>query len=86
MLATNSERDVTNSSDKIHRILRQRFEVPDEIRVDDISGGCGASFRVFVGSSQFKAKTRVEQHRLVMNALGTEIKSLHAISIETKVV
>lgn len=40
MLATNSERDVTNSSDKIHRILRQRFEVPDEIRVDDISGDC----------------------------------------------
>jgi len=57
----------------------------DNVLVKDVSGGCGASYNVLVESEAFKGKNKVQQARMVYNVLETEISSMHAISVTTKI-
>ncbi|KAF4705839.1 BolA-like protein 3, variant 2, partial [Perkinsus olseni] len=53
-------------------------------KVEDVSGGCGSSYRVEVQSPKFVGLPRIKQHQMVNEALKDEIKKWHAITIITK--
>jgi len=69
------------TSEQIEQLIRQHF--PDAevvVRSDD-----GIHFQAVVVSEAFAGKSRVEQHRLVYQALGEGLDSgeIHAISFRT---
>ncbi|MGR4000564.1 MAG: BolA family transcriptional regulator [Alphaproteobacteria bacterium] len=70
------------SATTIERQLKKAF--PDaKIAVNDLVGD-GDHYAVKVVSSAFRGKTRVEQHRLVNEALKEELgEKLHALAIQT---
>lgn len=47
-------------------------------------GGCGAMYEIFVETSEFKGLNTVKQHRLITEALKSEIKDMHGVRIHTK--
>ncbi|EFC48331.1 predicted protein [Naegleria gruberi] len=54
------------------------------IRVNDISGGCGAMFDILVVSNKFEGQSLVKQHKMVMEILKKDIQSMHGLTINTK--
>ncbi len=58
--------------------------MPDAIiQIDDLAGD-GDHYAVHVTSALFTAKSRVQQHQMVYQALGTRVgKQLHALSVRT---
>lgn len=48
------------------------------VDIQDISGGCGASFAALIVSDAFKGKSALQRHRLVNGLLKEEIKAIHA--------
>ncbi|EFX68665.1 hypothetical protein DAPPUDRAFT_301274 [Daphnia pulex] len=65
-------------------ILKQKFPTAKYIEVQDISGGCGAMYEIFVETIDFKGLNTVKQHRLVTEALKKEIQDMHGVRIHTK--
>lgn len=68
--------------------MEQRLKTffPDgEVRVVDLTGG-EDHYEVFVRSSKFAGKSRIEQHQEVMAAFAAELKSgeVHALAIKTQ--
>lgn len=51
---------------------------PSYVDVQDISGGCGASFAALIVSDAFQGKSALQRHRLVNGILKEEIKAVHA--------
>ena len=60
--------------------------MPDaDVRIEDLRGD-GDHYAAYVTSSQFKGKTRVQQHQLVYQALqGRMGNELHALALQTSV-
>ncbi|ESL11620.1 hypothetical protein TRSC58_00625 [Trypanosoma rangeli SC58] len=56
-----------------------------DVKVVDASGGCGSFFNITVISQAFCGKPLVQQHRLVNEALKSEIPLIHGFSLTTKV-
>lgn len=54
----------------IKQALKRNFPNAADIVVQDISGGCGAMFEVYVVSDEFKGVARVKQHLAVSNVSG----------------
>lgn len=73
-----AEKDLTE-------ILRQNFPSAKNIVVQDISGGCGAMYNIYVESIDLKGLSIIKQHQAVTNALKEQIKTFHGIRIETKI-
>lgn len=67
-------------------ILRDKFPKAASIEVEDISGGCGAMYNVSVETSEFAGLSTIKQHRLVTEALKAQIKEMHGLRINTKIV
>lgn len=65
------------------RILE--FDPKAEIQVQDLTG-TEDHWQVQVASSEFRGKSRIEQHQWVMNCFAPELKTgeVHALSIQTK--
>ncbi|KAI5949418.1 hypothetical protein KGF54_005653 [Candida jiufengensis] len=68
---------------KIYDILNSEFQ-PTNLKVQDVSGGCGSMFAIFVESSKFKGLPMIKQHRLVNDLLKDEIKQWHGLQLKTK--
>ncbi|KAI2797882.1 BolA-like protein 3, partial [Blomia tropicalis] len=68
----------------IKQVLKRNFPKASDIVVQDISGGCGAMFEVYVVSNEFKGMAKVKQHLAVSQALKNEIKDMHGIRIFTE--
>lgn len=60
--------------------------IPDaEIEIEDLRGD-NDHYSAHIISPAFKGKTRIEQHRMVMDAMqGTLTTELHALAIKTSV-
>lgn len=56
----------------------------DKIEVEDVSGGCGAMFEVYVKDAEFRGLNTVKQHRIITATLQEEIKNMHGIRIHTE--
>ncbi|CAE7862782.1 unnamed protein product [Symbiodinium sp. KB8] len=51
--------------------------------VTDLSGGCGATYRVVIVSPQFEGLSLVKQHKLVKATLKEDIAEMHALTLKT---
>ncbi|KAG5672666.1 hypothetical protein PVAND_002777 [Polypedilum vanderplanki] len=70
------------TEEKLSEILKNHFK--GEIKVVDISGGCGSLFEVHIKSRDFKGLSLVKQHQMVNKALKEEVKQMHGIRIFTQ--
>ena len=70
------------AAEDIARMIKERF--PDaEIRIEDLAGD-GNHYAANVISEAFRGKSRVEQHRMVYDALkGNMGGVLHALALKT---
>jgi stress-induced morphogen len=66
----------------IERLIRTRF--PDAaITINDLAGD-GDHYAAIIVSEAFRGKSRVEQHRMVYEALqGSMDGALHALALQT---
>ena len=69
--------------EQISEILTKNFE-PLKLEVEDVSGGCGAMFRVLIVSSKFEGRTLLQQHKAVQELLKTEMSEMHGLTLTTK--
>ena len=70
------------SAGEIEQMIKDAM--PDaEVRIDDLRGD-GDHYAAFISSSEFKGKTRVQQHQMVYAALqGRMGNELHALALHT---
>lgn len=71
---------------EIEQLVKTAF--PDaEIALIDTAGD-NDHYSITVSSKMFAGKNRVQQHKMVMDALGENMSSgrLHALSITTKII
>lgn len=69
---------------EIVEILRKKFPDAVDIRVEDVSGGCGAMFDIYVETREFKGLSVVKQHRSVYDALKDKFQQIHGLHLATK--
>ncbi|KAL5466845.1 hypothetical protein EMCRGX_G030996 [Ephydatia muelleri] len=72
----------TEGERKIASLLTEKLK-PTYLEVRDVSGGCGAMYEIAIDSEQFSGKRLVQQHRMVTEALGPVVKTLHGLTIKT---
>lgn len=72
----------TEGEKKIARLLTEKLN-PTHVEVRDVSGGCGSMYEIAIDSEQFAGKRLVQQHRMVTEALGPVMKTLHGLTIKT---
>jgi stress-induced morphogen len=67
----------------IERLIKERF--PDALVSIDLAGD-GDHYAATVVSEAFRGKSRVEQHKMVYDALGGQVGAdLHALALRTQV-
>ena len=65
--------------------LRQRIEAAIPDAQADVQGPDGVHFSAVVTSSAFSGKSRIEQHRMVMDVFAGELGgSIHALELKTE--
>lgn len=71
-------------ANEIERLIKEAL--PDaEVRIEDLRGD-GDHYAAYVTSSEFKGKSRVQQHQMVYKALqGRMGGELHALALQTQV-
>lgn len=69
--------------EEIEQRLHEKFPDCDAL-VEDLTGGMN-HFEVRIASKAFAGKSRIDQQRLVMDALAPELKTgeVHALTIKT---
>lgn len=65
---------------QLEAAIIEKFQ-PTQLTVQDISGGCGSSFKVAIVSELFQGKSLIERHRLVYSILESEMKEIHALEL-----
>jgi stress-induced morphogen len=70
---------------EIENFLKKELETND-VKIEDISGGCGTMFNIQVSSKKFYGKSLIEQHKMVNNLLEKEIKNMHGLILKTKII
>lgn len=68
----------------LEEVLRKRFKQARTVSVTDVSGGCGAMYKIVVESGDFSGMSVLAQHRAVKEALKEEIKDMHGLTVITK--
>lgn len=63
-------------------LLRTRLPA-ERVTVTDVSGGCGAFYRVAVVAAAFRGKPTIAQHRAVNAVLEAEIGKMHGLTLTT---
>uniref|UniRef100_A0A0N4ZMH4 BolA-like protein 3 n=1 Tax=Parastrongyloides trichosuri TaxID=131310 RepID=A0A0N4ZMH4_PARTI len=81
-----STQTMSEMEQNVTSVLKKTFPKATTIQTEDISGGCGQHFKIFVESEEFKGKSKIQQHKMVTTALKDYIAQWHAVTIDTKVV
>ncbi|KAI9630161.1 hypothetical protein KEM48_012191 [Puccinia striiformis f. sp. tritici PST-130] len=80
--STSSDKPPVSESSISDKLLT-RF--PDaEVRVEDVSGGCGSFFVVQVIDKSFHGLSTLKQHQLINRTLAEEIDIIHGLQIQTR--
>jgi len=77
--------DPSEGEASLKNTIKKCFPKATNVVVQDISGGCGSMYQIYIESPEFTGLSTVKQHRLVNEALKQEIKSMHGIRIQTAV-
>ena len=77
-----------NMQGQIEAKLRQAFspevlEVINESHLHNVPPGSESHFKAVIVSEQFNDKRLVARHRLVNQALATELGTIHALALHT---
>ena len=80
-----SNQNPTDGEQLLTSILMKTFPKASEIKVNDISGGCGEMYEVYVTSVDFQGKRTLQQHKQVTEALKNEVPKMHGLRIFTSV-
>ncbi|XP_028392690.1 bolA-like protein 3 [Dendronephthya gigantea] len=67
---------------RIAKKIQSKLSV-SKIEVEDISGGCGSMYRIFVAADEFKGKRTIQQHRMINDILQDEVKDMHGLTLHT---
>lgn len=78
-----TEAPQTKNEIQFTEILTKELEA-EYVLVNDISGGCGAMYRVQVVSKRFNGIPLVKQHQLVYDCLKEYISGMHGLTMMTK--
>ena len=82
--SVDQNRQPTDGEVKLTSILKTKFPKAKSIVVNDISGGCGSMYEVYVESSEFNNMRTVKQHQMINQALHKEItQNMHGLRIFT---
>ena len=81
--AFSSSPNPTDGEMLLTSILTKTFPKATEIKVNDISGGCGEMYEVYVTSAEFKGIRTLKQHKQVTEALKNEVPKMHGLRIFT---
>lgn len=73
----------TSEEIRIHKKLVDALET-EEVRVQDVSGGCGSMYAIHVTSPKFNNLTTIKQHQLVNEILKEDIPKWHGLQLRTK--
>lgn len=57
---------------------------PEQLVVQDISGGCGSMYYIDVSCEGFRGLNMLKQQRMVNAALGDMVKQWHGVQIKTR--
>lgn len=71
------------TKEALAKALKDRVKELKQCIVVDQSGGCGSAFQLYLVSPVFEGIKLIERHRMVQQALKTEMKSIHALSMKT---
>jgi len=76
----------TEGEEKLIGMLRKRFPLAKAVEDNDISGGCGSMYAIYVETVEFKNMRTVKQHQLINECLKAEIKdNMHGLRIYTAI-
>lgn len=75
---------MTDAEAAIAQLLVDKLS-PEEILVQDVSGGCGSMYAIEISAEAFRGQTILKQQRMVNAALGDVVKTWHGVQIRTKV-
>ncbi|KAF8486918.1 bola-like protein [Russula ochroleuca] len=68
--------------EELEAVIRAAIPVT-KVNVEDNSGGCGEKYSVLIVSKEFEGKTTLARHRMVNEALKTQIAQIHAFTQKT---
>ncbi|KAL3237342.1 Bol3p RNJ42_00876 [Nakaseomyces bracarensis] len=77
-----SSSDPTPEEARIHKKLVDAFET-QEVRVQDVSGGCGSMYAIHITSPKFNSLTTIKQHQMVNEILKEDIPKWHGLQLRT---
>jgi stress-induced morphogen len=77
------KKEYNEGEKKLINLLKNRFPNAKTIEVNDISGGCGSMYEIFVETNEFKNIRKVKQHQMINQVLQTEINNMHGLRIYT---
>ncbi|EPQ27701.1 uncharacterized protein PFL1_04839 [Pseudozyma flocculosa PF-1] len=72
----------TTGEQLILELLTKRFK-PTQLKVQDVSGGCGSFYAIAISSKEFKGLSTIKAHRLVNSVLKDVIKDIHGLQLRT---
>lgn len=80
-MADESESGV--SIDSLTTVLQSALN-PSQLRLIDVSGGCGAKFELYIAAELFNGQSLINRHRLVQSAITTAglMNKIHALTIK----
>jgi stress-induced morphogen len=81
-LTTPTSPPLSEGEHAIRAKLTDRFS-PSQLRVQDVSGGCGTFYAITIASKAFQGLSIVKQHQLVTDTLKREIEGIHGLQIKT---
>jgi stress-induced morphogen len=65
--------------------IKERIEAAIPGSTADVDGPDGVHFSAVVTSPEFEGRSRIEQHRMVMDVFAGELGgAIHALSVKTK--
>lgn len=71
---------MTSGEEEIYTLLVQRF-APQEVQVQDVSGGCGSFYSIVIACKEFNGLKTVKQHMLVNQCLKDVISGIHGLQV-----
>ncbi len=73
-----------SSKQIVEDLIKKNIKV-ESLIVEDVSGGCGQSFKINVCSSDFNGLSLIKQHKLLNEILSSELKEIHSVTYKTSV-